>query len=406
MANASLTFEELKNTVIDRGLCTVCGTCIGICPAKCLDWEFEDEEPEPVLVGKCTSCGLCIKACPGADIPLPELEKFCFGKTRDNRPDDYGVFTFSGRGYALDDEVHKAGSGGGLGTALLVYGLEKGLIDCALVAGYSQEKPWRTEAKIATTREELIESAQSKYAAVGVNAVLGEAVKRGYKNIAILGCPCHIEAIRKMEYQKLAPNITKRIKILIGLICGTQFHFEGTRHIITELAHVEDLERVTRLHYRGRGKGDEWRSKFAIELDNGEMKQMPRSEALAKRLSYFSRERCDMCADWSAELADVVLADYWGPHGAMTDEYTYSSILLRTPRGAEWLKGAQDTNYVTIDEITTDYLLDCPGFERKKHGAVHRLQRRKRYGWPTPDFHCELSHAPFPGPFTSGMKTV
>ncbi|MDD5703659.1 MAG: coenzyme F420 hydrogenase/dehydrogenase beta subunit N-terminal domain-containing protein [Dehalococcoidales bacterium] len=36
-------------------------------------------------------------------------------------------------------------------TALLIYGMEPGLIDCVLVAGFSKEKPWKTEAKIATT---------------------------------------------------------------------------------------------------------------------------------------------------------------------------------------------------------------------------------------------------------------
>ena len=57
-------FENLKNLVIDRGLCTVCGTCIGICPQQCLGLAYENEEPLPALVGECTSCGLCVKACP------------------------------------------------------------------------------------------------------------------------------------------------------------------------------------------------------------------------------------------------------------------------------------------------------------------------------------------------------
>lgn len=193
-------FDELKNLVIDRGLCTVCGTCIGICPQRCLDLVYQDEEPLPVLKGECSSCGLCFKACPGGDIPLLELERFSLGKVRENKPNDFGVFSFSGMGYATDENTRRAGAGGGIATALLIYGIENDLIDCAVVAGFSRDELWRTEARLATTRDELIEAAQSKYAAVATNSLLGEAVKHGYKSIGLVGCPCHIEAIRKMEY--------------------------------------------------------------------------------------------------------------------------------------------------------------------------------------------------------------
>ena len=33
-------FEDLKSLVVDRGLCTGCGTCIGVCPRGCLGVGF------------------------------------------------------------------------------------------------------------------------------------------------------------------------------------------------------------------------------------------------------------------------------------------------------------------------------------------------------------------------------
>lgn len=385
-------FDELKNLVIERGLCTVCGTCIGICPQECLSLVYQDEEPLPVLKGECASCGLCYKACPGSDVPLPELERFCFGKVRENKPNDFGVFSFSGMGYATDEKVHRAGSGGGVATALLTYGMEHGLIDCALVAGFSVEKPWRTEARLATTPEELKEAAKSKYAVVATNSLLGEAVKRGYKSIGLIGCPCHIEAIRKMEYQDLIPNITKKIKILVGLFCGGQFHFEGTRHALTELCHVQDLQHIVNLEYRGRD--NDWSSNFVVELDSGERERATRADSIFRAIMHFTRERCAMCIDWSAELADISIGDYWGPLKKPAENECYSSVLVRTARGAEWLQGAQVSNYINLKESSADYLLNCGAFEIKKHGAVFRLAQRQRYGWPTPNFHCCLSHAP------------
>ena len=386
-------FNELRNQVIDRGLCTMCGTCIGICPQEALALVYDNEEPSPELRGECTPCGLCYNACPGSDVPLPELERFCFGMLREDNPDDLGIFTYSGMACATDDKVHRAGAGGGVATALLVYGLENGLIDCALVAGFSRDKPWRTEAKIATTAEELIEAAQSKYAAVAVNSLLHEAVKRGYQNIGIIGCPCHIHALRKMEYQRLAPNITNKIKILLGLFCGSQFHFEGTRHVLVEKCDVPDLKDIVRLQYRGRGS--EWSSNFIVELDNGEKKYVSKFDMVFGGLINFKRDRCAMCIDWSADLADISLADYWGPLTKREVESIYSSLLIRTSRGDDWCRGAQKAGYIDVKESSADYLVKSLGFETKKHGCVFILEQRRRHGWPTPDFHCHPSYAPY-----------
>ena len=386
-------FDELKNLVINRGLCTVCGTCIGICPQESLGLFYKNEEPLPDLKGECTNCGLCYKVCPGSDVPLPELERFCFGKSRENKPDDHGVFSFSGMGYATEERVRRAGASGGVATALLIYGLESGLIDCALVAAFNRDKPWRTEARIATTKEELIEAAQSKYAAVATNSLLGEAVKRGYRKIGLVGCPCHIHAIRKMEYQRLLPNITKKIKILLGLFCGAQFHFEGTRHVLVEKCDVHDLKDVASLQYRGREK--EWSTNFVVELANGEKRYVGKFDMVFGGLMHFRRDRCAMCIDWSAELADISIADYWGPLAKPDDESLYSSFLIRTNRGEDWIWGAQKAGYIDVKESSADYLTECSGFETKKHGCVFRLAQRQRYGWPTPDFHYSPSYAPF-----------
>ncbi|MFH1087528.1 MAG: Coenzyme F420 hydrogenase/dehydrogenase, beta subunit C-terminal domain [Chloroflexota bacterium] len=386
-------FEDLRNQVVNRGLCTVCGTCIGVCPQRCLALEYEDEDPSPVLRGECTSCGLCLKACPGADVPIPELDRFCFGKTRENRPDDLGIYTYSGMGYANDTAVRRAGASGGVTTALLVYGLEKGLIDCALVAGFSADRPWRAEARLAATREELLEAAQSKYTPVPINSLLSEAVRRGYKSIALVGCPCHIHAIRKIEYRRLAPNITRKVSLLIGLLCGSQFYFEGTRHLLAELCGVDDLQHLARLQYRGRRDAGDWSSYFVAGLKSGEQRRVSRLESLRNRLTLFTRERCSMCIDWSAELADISVGDYWGPH--IADAEGHCSVLVRTARGDDWTRKAAEAGAITLKECAAGYLLNCLGFERKKHGGAFHLLQRQRYGWPTPNFHYQPTHAPF-----------
>ena len=209
-------FTELRSQVIDKGLCTLCGTCVGICPKESLSLVYENDEVHVGLKGNCSICGTCYQACPGADIPMPELEKFCFGSVSEKKAGDLGIFNYSGMGYATDDRIRRAGASGGVTTALLIYGLEKGLIDCALVAGFSREKPWRTEAKIATNREELIEAAQSKYAPVAINSVLNEAVVRGFQHIAIVGCPAIFTPSEKWNTSIWSTKSPKRLSFYWG----------------------------------------------------------------------------------------------------------------------------------------------------------------------------------------------
>ena len=111
-------------------------------------------------------------------------------------------------------------------------------------------------------------------------------------------------------------------------------------------------------------------------------------------LNHFKRDRCAMCIDMSAELADISIADYWGPRKPGEESYL-SSILIRTSRGADWCWGAQKAGYVDVKESPAEYLINSSSFETKKHGSVFCLAQRQRYGWPTPNFHYRLSYAPF-----------
>jgi ferredoxin len=47
-------FWDLQDNVVKRGLCTECGTCIGVCSTKALKFDFENELP--ILEG--FLCGL------------------------------------------------------------------------------------------------------------------------------------------------------------------------------------------------------------------------------------------------------------------------------------------------------------------------------------------------------------
>jgi NAD-dependent dihydropyrimidine dehydrogenase PreA subunit len=54
---------------IDVDLCDLCGTCVGICPADCLELS---EQVLSVNQSICTSCGKCVIICPMAALTHAE----------------------------------------------------------------------------------------------------------------------------------------------------------------------------------------------------------------------------------------------------------------------------------------------------------------------------------------------
>jgi len=385
-------FTQLENLVIRRGLCTGCGSCVGVCPNGALEMTRVYGEPMPVCRDKCSECGICFRICPGSDVPLLKLERYFFGRNRKFTLADLGVYRGSYVGYAGEEIIRIKGASGGVVTALLVHALEKGIIDCAIVAGFNKEKPWLTEAKLAKSKKEIIDAAQSKYAVVPVNMLFREAVKAGCQRVGIVGLPCHIHAVRKMQYYDIPRDIAGKIKLTIGLFCASQFYFEGTRHILVEWCGVDDMEEIANLEYRG----GEWPGHFVVKLHSGETITIDRHRYVYHMLMpNYKRDRCEMCIDWSSELADIAVGDYWATPTIGDSFSGTSALLVRSLVGEELIKSAVEEKVLYLEVLEPEKLCSIVGFEMKKHGAAFRLAQRQQFGWPTPNYHMKVDYTPF-----------
>lgn len=83
--------------IIDKDLCTGCGSCVDECPFEAL--ELVDEIA--VVNEKCTLCGACVDVCPEEAITLEEVER-----AADDRAASYrGVWVFAEQSAGLMPEV-------------------------------------------------------------------------------------------------------------------------------------------------------------------------------------------------------------------------------------------------------------------------------------------------------------
>ena len=162
-------------TIVEEGLCIGCGTCAGACPNLVIKMIKDDSKGiylPKVDNGGCDNCGICLEVCPGHSVDYEQLNLGMFGKY----PEDVliGNYVNCYSGYANDDNIRYNSASGGIVTALLIFALEEGVIDGAIVTRMKKDEPLEPEPFIARTKEEIIEASKSKYCPVPVNTVLRE----------------------------------------------------------------------------------------------------------------------------------------------------------------------------------------------------------------------------------------
>ena len=152
-------------------------------------------------------------------------------------------------------------------TSLLIYALEKGIIDGALVTRMQKDNPFEPEPFIAMNKEEIIEASKSKYCPVPLNKLIKEILGTENLKIAVVGLPCHIHGIRKAEM--LNKSLKSKIVLHLGIFCSHTIHFGRQIPILNKL----DIAKcdVLKIDYRGNG----WPGNMIIELKNGNIFKLP-----------------------------------------------------------------------------------------------------------------------------------
>jgi len=332
--------------VVKEGLCTGCGTCVDLCPNDAIEMVIDENKgiyvPE-LDEGECNNCGICFKICPGHEVDFKALNLEIFGKEPENIL--IGNYLNCYTGHATDYNIQYNSSSGGLVTQLLIFALEEGIIDGALVTRMKKDNPVEPEPFIARTKEEIIESSKSKYCPVPANIALKEILesKEGEK-FAVVGLPCHIHGIRKVDAS--TPNFL-----------ATEFLFKKFN------IKREDIRSIS---YRGRG----WPGGMNIELGDRNL-FIPLHEYWDTGFGqYFSPVRCKLCIDQTCELADISFADAWIDSIRSTDKIGTSLIVSRNEYGKKVLQNMLSTKRISIAETDTKKVIQSQGrvlLFRKSH---------------------------------------
>lgn len=324
MTPIKVSFEDsIAKNVIEIGKCLGCGSCVLTCPFNCLEYAHEKTR----LIKECKICSICAQVCPQYELSLPKIETFVFGRER-KPEEDFGIYRRLTIAQATDSKILSVCQDGGAVTALLLFALKNGIIDGAIVTEKDREKPFYPHPTLATTAEEILQSAGTTYFYSSNILALAEAAKQKKTSIAFVGTPCQIRAIRKMQMTGLKKYVAP-IKFLIGLACSESFMYEGLmeNHIHKKLG-IEP-NHVKKINIKG---------KMIVSLDSGNV-SIPLADA-----KQYARQSCRFCEDFSSELADVSAG------GLGLDGWTF--LILRTEKGEELFSNAEKAGAIKTKDLS------------------------------------------------------
>ena len=212
------SYEDLATKIIDTGECTVCGACITACPDSHIKL-IENKPKRPKRTVDCVGCYTCYDACYMLRHNLiKDIEGDIMGW---GKKESIGLCRRAVIARTKDTELVKTCQDGGIVTTLLLYALDSGIIDGALVVGRDN---WAPVACVAKTRDEIMLAAGTKYGVVPVLKELRAAVvDHGLSRICVVGSPCHIQSVRYLKHKGLP--LASSVKLTVGLFCRENYEY-------------------------------------------------------------------------------------------------------------------------------------------------------------------------------------
>ncbi|MEY2398133.1 MAG: coenzyme hydrogenase subunit beta [Actinomycetota bacterium] len=353
-------WKELFSEVVTSGLCTGCSGCVVACPHDVLGYKdtegvykpfhLEDElGPDNCIHGE-KGCTSCTRACPRFRNWETEIDTHMFGRTRTIDEID-GISKDIILARASDDMVHKMGQDGGVVSAMLIWCMEHGYIDAALVSYTEGDgSTWKAVPGVARTKEEILAAAGSRYTYSATPMAYAEAVAGGAEKLALVGMSCHSSVPPVMSARK-AGKPARRFALNIGLLCSKTFDDAIFEELFEAKYGLKKADMV-KMNIKG---------VFQIWMKNGDYHEINLKECHA-----WTREGCKSCPDFAAEHADVST----GGIGEFND---WTLTIVRTDLGRE----------IIIKMLEDGSLIGRPGDEDP--GAIKLLQRLARVSrnrWP------------------------
>ncbi|GBC62918.1 coenzyme F420 hydrogenase [Desulfonema ishimotonii] len=369
------TFEDLIDEVQQPGLCHRCGGCVTFCTSINYGALELDEKGMPRFAdkNKCIECGLCYSICPEIDEMQEETRQVAGWVP----PIGNVIETTIAR--AIDPAIRAAATDGGVVTALLVHLFDRGHIDGAIVT--KKSGPFEREPMLALSRQDIIDSAGFYFDSSHAVKHFGHdystyspsvqefrpMIQKGLRRVALVGTPCQIRTVRKMEAMSIVPSDS--VKYTLGLFCSGNFLFDTDER--------QKLEKIGGFRW-GDVEKVNLKEKLLIRLRGGEIKTISLDQ-----IDFMKRYACRFCPDYSSEFADISF-------GGIGAEDGWTTVITRSPLGRAIFadakgralegydfSGKPDLSLEVLDKIK-DASSKKRAYSKRMHDSLVQAQRGGR----------------------------
>ncbi|WP_299376036.1 Coenzyme F420 hydrogenase/dehydrogenase, beta subunit C-terminal domain [uncultured Tateyamaria sp.] len=281
-----------------------------------------------------SACGM---ACQFIKPDYPGMERVVHGRARgDGDEQFFGPFDAMYRA-ALTPAVQGA-QWTGITTALAADLLARGKVDAVLTMVPDPHDRWKPQPALITEAADMVRARGMRMGYAPLLALVEDAQAAGYTRLAVVGIPCQVYALRRLEASLGFDRI-----YVIGTPCSDNTTTENFHTFLSLLDEAPDT-----ISYL------EFRADYRVELrfDDGRTRLIPfLSLPISDLPGDFFPLTCRTCVDYTNTLADITVG-YMAGEGAQW-------LVVRNARGAEMLAGLGDR-----------VVLSAPGSKGKRHAAV------------------------------------
>ncbi|MCG3222706.1 MAG: Coenzyme F420 hydrogenase/dehydrogenase, beta subunit C-terminal domain [Candidatus Heimdallarchaeota archaeon] len=344
-------FEKIDSnirTIFNNRWCNYCGACYLVCPVDAISYE----DGIISINDDCIFCQKCLDAC-------SQNQKYRYTEDFQGKERNTKVLKIEPKmkkipfGEIIDIYNCKSGRRdrkefamvGGTVTSLLECSLKEQIVDGVIAIDFSSGKILPSP-KLIINPDDLLKAAGSRYLPTFSLEILKELNKiDNISTVAIVTLPCQAYAIDKLRNNKETEELTKKIKLVITLLCGNGL---PSRDEVAEFLSRSDLNLENRNFkaYREKSTSRPYlnpmnRNRYVYEENSGKRKSFA-----SKRVFRSKGERhCgNICPDYTGVASDISV----GGSGI-----SRNIVITRTKEGEKTVSLALEKGYlIKLDKFS------------------------------------------------------
>lgn len=283
-------------------------------------------------------------------------------------------------GYSTDNTIRYSATSGGVGSSILKYLFDEGIIQTSITFDYNQKQLEYVPRLIHDYKDYKITG--SIYHEIKLVQFIKEHIAEIKGGFACFVLPCQARPIRSILKKAGIPCF------LLGLTCSSQQSIDATYYLLKRL-NIETKD-VNYIQYRGNG----WPSGIQIQKKDNTTVHVPNNNSIWTQIFHsrlFILKQCFKCQNTLNIYSDITLADPWLKQYMSNETIGQTLIIAYSLTGNEILKKARHLNYIKLSPFEESLFILSQNNTLKRKSSYKKHPRLMRIFTSYLHFICKYN---------------